>query len=54
MRRVGVRRLPMVGQCGELTGVLSLDDVPDSLAAQLQSVARSIHNGRCIEGELRP
>jgi hypothetical protein len=43
-----------VGQRGELTGILSLDDVLDALAAQLQSVAGSIHKERAMEGALRP
>jgi CBS domain-containing protein len=54
MRRIGVRRLPIVGQGGELVGVLSLDDVLDSLAGQLQNVAGSIRNEQVIEGTLRP
>jgi CBS domain-containing protein len=54
MRRIGVRRLPVVGQRGELIGVLSLDDVLEVLAGELQNVAGSIHNERVIEGSLRP
>jgi len=54
MRRIGVRRLPVVGQRGELTGVLSLDEVLEVIAGQLQNVAGSIRNERVIEGSLRP
>jgi CBS domain-containing protein len=54
MRRVGVRRLPVVGPGGELVGILSLDDVLDALAGELQNVAGSIRNEQVIEGTLRP
>jgi CBS domain-containing protein len=54
MRRIGVRRLPVVGTYGQLVGVLSLDDVLDVLADELQDVAGSIRNGRRLEGVLRP
>jgi CBS domain-containing protein len=54
MRRIGVRRLPVVGQRRELIGVLSLDDVLEVLAGELQNVAGSVHNERVIEGTLRP
>lgn len=54
MRRVGIRRLPIVGTRGELVGVLSLDDVLDVLAGELQNVAGSIRNEQVIEGTLRP
>jgi CBS domain-containing protein len=54
MRRIGVRRLPVVGQLGELVGVLSVDDVLEALAGDLQDVAGSIRNERVIEGSLRP
>ncbi len=54
MRRIGVRRLPVVSPRGELVGVLSLDDVLEVLSAELQNVAGSIRNERMIEGSLRP
>jgi CBS domain-containing protein len=54
MRRMGVRRLPVVGKRGELVGVVSLDDVIEALANELQNVAGSIRNERVIEGALRP
>ena len=53
MRRIGVRRLPVVDSHGQLTGVLSLDDVLDSLAGQLGNVAASLRNEQRIEGALR-
>jgi CBS domain-containing protein len=54
MRRIGVRRLPVVGQRGQLVGVLSLDDVLDGLAAELQNVAGSIRREQQVESALRP
>ena len=54
MRRIGVRRMPVLGPRSELVGVLSLDDILDTLAGQLQDVAGSIRNERRIETALRP
>jgi CBS domain-containing protein len=54
MRRIGVRRLPVIGEREELVGVLSLDDIIDQLVGELQSVAGSIRTGRAIEQTLRP
>jgi CBS domain-containing protein len=54
MRRIGVRRVPVVGRIGELVGVLSLDDILDSLAGELLDVAGSVRNEQLIENSLRP
>ncbi|HEX7417496.1 MAG TPA: CBS domain-containing protein [Steroidobacteraceae bacterium] len=54
MRRIGVRRLPIVGTHEQLIGVLSLDDVLDTLASELQSVAGSIRSEQLVEHALRP
>ncbi|HEY8509464.1 MAG TPA: CBS domain-containing protein [Steroidobacteraceae bacterium] len=54
MRRMGIRRLPVVGTRNELVGVLSLDDVIDVLAKELQDVAGLIRNEQRIESALRP
>ncbi|MEO8063518.1 MAG: CBS domain-containing protein [Pseudomonadota bacterium] len=54
MRRIGVRRLPVVGSLGELDGVLSLDDVLDAISGELQNLAGAIHQERRIESSLRP
>lgn len=54
MRRIGVRRMPVIGSLGELVGVLSLDDVLDSLAGELQNLAGAVRNEQRIETALRP
>ena len=54
MRRLGVRRLPVVGSQDEVIGVLSLDDVLDSLAGQLRDLAGAIRTERRFETEYRP
>jgi len=53
MRRIGVRRLPVVGNEGQLVGVIALDDIIDALSAELQNVAGTIRNEQRIEGVLR-
>ena len=53
MRRMGVRRMPIVGMRGELVGVLSMDDVLDTIATELQNVAGAIRSEQMIEGALR-
>jgi CBS domain-containing protein len=54
MRRIGARRMPVVGKRGELIGVLSLDEVLEALAGELQSVAGSIRKELLVEESLRP
>jgi CBS domain-containing protein len=54
MRRLGVRRLPVVGSQGQLVGIVTLDDILDVLATQLQDVAGSIRSEQVLEGVYRP
>lgn len=54
MRRIGVRRLPVTSGAGNLVGILSLDDIVDALAKQLQDVAGSIRGELRMEDALRP
>lgn len=53
MRRIGVRRLPVVSRAGQLVGVLSLDDVIDVVARQMAAVSGSINNEIQLERALR-
>lgn len=53
MRQLGVRRLPVAGDRGEVVGVLSLDEIIEALALDLQSVAASLRNERRIEQQVR-
>ena len=53
MRRIGVRRLPVVGKLGELKGVLSLDEVLDVVSGELRDLAGSIRTEQRIESNVR-
>jgi CBS domain-containing protein len=46
MRQLGVRRVPVVGPRGQITGVLSIDDVVDHVVAELANVAGSIRGDK--------
>lgn len=54
MRKVGVRRLPVVGKQEELVGVISIDDIVDALVGELEDVAGAIRTEQMIEHSLRP
>jgi CBS domain-containing protein len=54
MKRVGVRRVPVVGDHGQLVGVLSLDDALEALVAELQDLSGSIRSEQLVEHSLRP
>ena len=54
MRELGVRRVPVVNDRGNLTGVMSVDDALDAVADQLNSIAGSIRNELRIERYVRP
>ncbi|HEX8754956.1 MAG TPA: CBS domain-containing protein [Steroidobacteraceae bacterium] len=53
MRRAGIRRVPVVNGRGEVVGVLSLDDLLDFIAREMESLSGAIRNGRQIEGVTR-
>lgn len=54
MRKVGVRRAPVIGSGGELVGVLALDDVIQHLAVQLGRLADLIRQEQYTEVRARP
>jgi CBS domain-containing protein len=49
MREAGVRRAPVVGSRGQLTGILSLDDVITQFATQLTDIAGAFLNEQTRE-----
>lgn len=53
MRRAGVRRVPVVNGRGEAIGVLSLDDLLEFVAREMENLSGAVRNGRQIEGATR-
>jgi CBS domain-containing protein len=53
MRRIGVRRMPVIGKVGQLKGVLSIDDVLNAVSGELRDLAGAIRTEQRIEGALR-
>ena len=53
MRRMGVRRVPVVSAHGDLVGVLALDDVLDEIAKEIADLTGAVHNEQRVEGVLR-
>lgn len=53
MRRAGIRRMPVVNGRGEVVGVLSLDDLLEFIAREMESLSGAVRNGRQIEGATR-
>jgi CBS domain-containing protein len=54
MRRKGVRRLPVVDARGVLQGILTLDDVLEAVAEELDAVVQAMRSGRAREVSRRP
>jgi CBS domain-containing protein len=54
MRRGGVRRVPVVGKRGELVGVVSIDDIMQHLATQLDRLADIVRVEQDAELRARP
>jgi CBS domain-containing protein len=53
MRRAGVRRLPVINDGGEVVGVLSLDDLLEFLAHEMDSLSVAVRSGSRFERETR-
>lgn len=53
MRFKGVRRLPVVGEAGELIGLVAIDDILEVLAEELTDVSHVIGRERSIEAANR-
>lgn len=54
MRSRGVRRVPVTGPHGVLAGILTLDDVLNALAGQLQALGMVVGRERRQEFSVRP
>lgn len=53
MRKAGVRRLPVVNGRGEIVGVLSVDDLLEFVAREMDNLSGAVRIGVQIEGVTR-
>lgn len=53
MRRHGIRRAPVVGEHGELVGIVAIDDVIDVLAGEMTELAGAIRSEQAREARAR-
>jgi CBS domain-containing protein len=53
MRYKGVRRLPVVGEDGKLTGLIAIDDILEVLAQELTDISKVMVGERSIEAANR-
>jgi CBS domain-containing protein len=53
MRSAGIRRVPVVNQESELSGLLSFDDLVDYVQDELSDLARLLKNQRVVEEQVR-
>jgi CBS domain-containing protein len=53
MRYKGVRRLPVVGEDGQLVGIVAIDDLLEVLAEELADISKIIGRERSIEAANR-
>lgn len=54
MRRIGVRRLPVLGNGGTLAGVVSVDDALEAMAQDFGNAAAALKHERTVETARRP
>ena len=50
MRREGVRRVPVVDSLGQLTGIVSMDDLLEVAGDALDDIVTAINTERALEG----
>jgi CBS domain-containing protein len=54
MRKHGVRRMPVVNEAGALTGIISIDDLIELLAAEMAELAKLISREQAEETRRKP
>jgi CBS domain-containing protein len=53
MRQKGIRRLPVTGDDGALVGIVTVDDLIDIIAEQLQDLAALVGKQQALEKKHR-